>query len=105
MAWLVLFLAGLCEIGFTTCLRFADNFRNLPWTAGFLVFASASFFLLDQAAKAIPLGTAYAVWVGIGAAGTLIVGVATGQEALGLARLMLLVLLVGSIIGLKLTHP
>lgn len=104
MAWIYLLLAGACEIGFTTCLRYADGFRNIPWSLGFIVFATTSFLLLDRAAKTIPLGTAYAVWVGIGAAGTLLVGVATGQETLGLARLLLISGLVACIIGLKLTH-
>lgn len=104
MAWLLLLLAGICEVGFTTCLRFAENFRNLPWTAGFFLFAATSFWLLDRAAKEIPLGTAYAVWVGIGAAGTLLVGVATGQETLGLVRLLLIAGLIACIVGLKLAH-
>lgn len=104
MAWVLLLLAGICEVGFTTCLRFAEGFRNLPWSLGFVAFATASFLLLDRAAKTIPLGTAYAIWVGIGAAGTLIVGVATGQETLGLVRLMLLAGLIACIIGLKLAH-
>ena len=75
MAWLPLLAAGAFEIGFTTCMRYSDSFRNWPWTAGFMVCAFASFTLLDKAARTIPLGTAYAVWVGIGAAGTLLVGV------------------------------
>lgn len=103
MAWLLLIGAGLFEIGFTTCLRYADGFRHLGWSAGFMACAYASFALLDQATRTIPLGTAYAVWVGIGAVGTLAVGVVTGAETLGVARLLLVLLLVGCIVGLKLT--
>ncbi|RVT43921.1 DMT family transporter [Sphingobium algorifonticola] len=103
MAWLMLLGAGLFEVGFTTCLRYADGFRHLGWSAGFLVCAFISFSLLDQAARTIPLGTAYAIWVGIGAVGTLLVGVATGAESLGIVRLGLILLLVACIVGLKLT--
>ena len=103
MAWLLLLAAGAFEVGFTTCLRYADGFRNIAWSLGFLACAFASFTLLDMSAKTIPLGTAYAVWVGIGAVGTLLVGVWTGEEALGAARLLLVVGLVSCIVGLKLT--
>ena len=102
MAWFLLIGAGLFEVGFTTCLRYADGFRHWGWSAGFLVCAMASFSLLDQAAKTIPLGTAYAVWVGIGAVGTLLAGVALGEESLGLARGVLIGGLVACVIGLKL---
>ena len=76
MAWLLLILGGLFEVGFTTALRFVDNFRNLPWTLAFLVSVTASMLLLQVAARTIPMGTAYAVWGGIGAVGTVIVGMA-----------------------------
>ena len=75
MAWLPLILGGLFEVGFTTCLRFVDGFRNLPWTLGFLVSVTLSMGLLERAARDIPMGTAYAVWGGIGAAGTVLVGI------------------------------
>lgn len=104
MAWLSLLGAGLFEVGFTTCLRYADGFRNWAWSAGFLLCAILSFTLLDKAIRTIPLGTAYAVWVGIGAAGTLLVGVASGQETLGVARMLLVAGLIACVVGLKLTH-
>jgi len=103
MAWLLLLAAGVFEIGFTTCMRNADSFRHVGWTAGFFACAWLSFTLLDKAAKTIPLGTAYAVWVGIGAVGTLAVGVITQEETLGLVRLALVLGLVACIAGLKLT--
>ena len=74
MAWALLVLGGLFEIGFTTCLRFVDDFRNLPWTLGFLVSVALSMSLLQIASRSIPMGTAYAVWGGIGALGTVLVG-------------------------------
>lgn len=105
MAWAVLLLAGLFEVGFTTCLRLSDGFRHPWWSAGFFLSAGLSFFLLERAQRVIPLGTAYAIWVGIGAAGTAIVGIWLFREPLETARLVLLAVLVGSIIGLKLVSP
>ena len=66
MAWFWLILGGLFEVGFTTSLRFVDGFRNLPWTLAFLVSVAISMALLELAARTIPMGTAYAVWGGIG---------------------------------------
>lgn len=104
MAWILLVLAGLFEVGFTTCLRYADGFKNIGWNTGFFVCAFLSFTLLEKASKAIPLGTSYAVWVGIGAVGTVLVGVATGEETISVVRILLLLGLVACIIGLKLAH-
>jgi quaternary ammonium compound-resistance protein SugE len=103
MAWLLLILGGLFEIGFTTCLRFVDGFRNLPWTLGFLVSATLSMLLLEYAARTIPMGTAYAVWGGIGAAGTVLVGIWWFAEPVTSIRLLLLLALIGCIVGLRLT--
>ncbi len=102
MAWMWLVLGGLFEVGFTTCLRYADGFRNVPWTIGFLVSVTLSMGLLELASRSIPLGTAYAVWAGIGAVGTVIVGIAFYQEPANALRLALIATLIGSIIGLKL---
>lgn len=105
MAWGILILAGLFEVGFTTCLRLSDGFRHPWWTAGFFVTAGLSFFLLERAQRAIPLGTAYAVWVGIGAAGTVLVGIWLFKEPATAVRLGLIAVLVLTIIGLKLVSP
>jgi quaternary ammonium compound-resistance protein SugE len=102
MAWLALVIGGLFEVGFTTSLRFVDGFRNVPWVAAFLVAVSLSMGLLEYAGRTIPLGTAYAVWAGIGAAGTAVVGIAFFGEVASLPRLLLLAGLIGCIIGLKL---
>ncbi|MFZ4111433.1 MAG: DMT family transporter [Polymorphobacter sp.] len=102
MAWIALIVGGLCEIGFTTSLRFVDGFRNLPWVLAFLVAVTLSMGLLEYAGRSIPLGTAYAVWAGIGAAGTAIVGIALFGESASLPRLLLLTGLIGCIIGLEL---
>ena len=102
MAWFLLILGGLFEVGFTTALRFVDNFRNLPWTLAFLVSVTASMLLLQVAARTIPMGTAYAVWGGIGAVGTVIVGMAFFDEPATLVRLLLILAIVAAIAGLKL---
>ncbi|MES1974176.1 MAG: multidrug efflux SMR transporter [Pseudomonadota bacterium] len=103
MAWLLLVIGGLFEIGFTTCLRHVDGFRNLPWTLGFLGSVSLSMGLLEVAARSIPMGTAYIVWGGIGALGTVVVGIAWYGESAGLVRLLLMLGVVACIAGLKLT--
>ena len=102
MAWLLLILGGLFEVGFTTALRFVDGFRNLPWTLAFLGTVTLSMGLLEVAARSIPLGTAYAVWGGIGAVGTVIVGMAFFDEPATLIRLLLILVIVAAIAGLKL---
>jgi quaternary ammonium compound-resistance protein SugE len=104
MAWVWLILGGLFEVGFTTCLRFVDGFRNLPWTAGFIASVTLSMGLLEMAARSIPLGTAYAVWTGIGAIGTVLVGMIWFQEPATTVRLLLIAGLIGCVVGLKLVH-
>jgi quaternary ammonium compound-resistance protein SugE len=102
MAWMWLLLGGLGEVGFTTCLRFVDGFRNIGWTLGFLASVTLSMGLLELASRSIPMGTAYAVWGGIGALGTVMVGVLWFGEPFGSVRLLLILGLVGCIAGLRL---
>jgi len=104
MAWVLLVLGGLFEVGFTTNLRFVEGFRNVPWTLAFLASIALSMVLLEAAARSIPMGTAYAVWAGIGALGTVAVGIFFFGEPLGLARSLLILGLVACIVGLKLVH-
>jgi len=101
MAWIVLVIAGLFEVGFTTCLKMSDNFTNWKWGVGFFICITLSFVLLNQAIKSIPMGTAYAVWTGIGAVGTVIVGILFYKEPADFWRLLFIFLLIGSILGLK----
>ena len=103
MAWVLLILGGLFEIGFTTALRFVEGFRNLPWTLAFLGSVTMSMGLLEIAARTIPMGTAYAVWGGIGAVGTVIVGMALFDEPATTIRLLLILAIVAAIAALKLT--
>src|SRR3569623_2148399 len=102
MAWLLLVLGGCFEVGFTTCLRFVDGFRNVPWTLGFLASVTLSMGLLEFASRTIPMGTAYAVWGGIGAAGTVIVGILWFQEPSSLVRILLIFGIVAAIAALQL---
>lgn len=102
MAWIYLVLGGLFEVGFTTCLRHVDGLKAPWWLLGFLVSVTLSMGLLWLASRTLPMGLAYAVWAGIGAAGSVLVGILLYGELLETARLMLLALLIGSIIGLKL---
>lgn len=102
MAWLLLILGGFFEIGFTTSLRFVDGFRNIPWTIAFLVSVAISMALLEIASRSIPMGTAYAVWGGIGAVGTVIVGLAWFGEPASTVRVLLILVIVAAIAGLRL---
>lgn len=103
MTWFWLILGGLFEVGFTTSLRHVEGFRNLPWTIAFLVSVTLSMGMLEYAARTIPMGTAYAVWGGIGAVGTVMVGMAFYSEPTTTLRLLLILAIVGCIAALKLT--
>ena len=102
MPWVILIVAGLFEVGFTSCLKLSNSFSRLLPSVGFLVFSILSFWLLTRAVATIPLGTAYAVWTGIGACGTVIVGMLFFGDPVSATRVLFLGLIVGSIIGLKL---
>ncbi|WP_276134314.1 DMT family transporter [Polluticoccus soli] len=102
MNWFVLILAGLFEVGFTTCLKFSNNFKNMYWGVGFFICITVSFILLNKAIQTIPIGTAYAVWTGIGAVGTAIIGIMFFNESAEFWRVLFIFTLIASIIGLKL---
>ena len=105
MAWTFLLCAGLLEIGFTSALRLSEGFTRLGPSLAFFTCAALSFLSLQKATEEIPLGTAYAVWVGIGAAGTLLVGIALFNEPVSVPRFVFLGTLIASIIGLRLVSP
>jgi quaternary ammonium compound-resistance protein SugE len=100
--WAYLVLAGVMEIGFTTCLKLAGTFTKLWPSLAFMVCALSSLGLLTLALKTIPLGTAYAVWTGIGAFGTAVVGMVFYGDPHDIYRLFFLTMLIVSIIGLRL---
>lgn len=101
MAWFYLIIAGFFEVGFTTSLKLSNNFTNRWWALMFFLSISLSFYFLNKAAQVIPMGTAYAVWTGIGAVGTVIVGIILFKEPSDFWRLFFIFLLIGSILGLK----
>ena len=104
MNWLILIVAGLFEVAFAYCLGKAKTATGSGvyfWYAGFLASLSISMGLLIKATQTLPIGTAYAVWTGIGAAGTALVGIFIFKEPAPVLRLVFLTTLIGSIIGLK----
>ncbi|WP_341631507.1 DMT family transporter [Sphingomonas agri] len=102
MPWLFLIVGGLFEVGFTTSLRFVEGFRNVPWTLAFLGSVTISMGLLELASRSIAMGTAYAVWGGIGAVGTVLVGILWFQEPASTVRLLLILAIVAAIAALRL---
>jgi len=103
MAWIHLFVAGLLEILWAISLKYTNGFSRL-WPSALTVAGMiASFYFLAQALKTIPVGTGYAVWTGIGAAGTAILGIVLFDESPALARMACIGLIVAGIVGLRLT--
>ena len=103
MAWLLLFSAGLAEIVFALSLKYNQGFTKLWPSIVTMVSGGGSFYLLMLAIKTLPLGTAYAVWTGMGAVGVALLGIFLFKESADLYRILSLVLVVGGIIGLKIT--
>lgn len=101
MAWNYLLLAGLFELFFTTSLKLSDQFTRPVPTLLTILFGGISFWLLSKAMQTIPLGTAYAVWTGIGAFGTAVIGILYFKDPLTFWRAFFLCTLIGSIAGLK----
>lgn len=104
MHWLILVLAGLLEIGWAIGLKYTEGFTKLWPTVGTVLSLLASFLLLGVAMRALPVGTAYAVWVGIGAVGTAILGIVLFNESTEILKLASLGLICAGIVGLKLAH-
>jgi len=105
MNWFILIVAGLCEVGFTYCLGRAKSVNGLAWwewMGGFIVFSFASMWLLAKVTQSIPIGTAYPVWTGIGAVGTVLIGIIFFNEPTTFWRLFFITTLIISIVGLKL---
>ncbi len=100
--WTALFVAGCFEVGFTSFLKLSDGFSRPVYVVLFVITAALSFAALSMAVRTIPLGTAYAVWTGIGAFGTAIVGMVFFKDPASLSRIFFLSTLILSIIGLKL---
>lgn len=103
MHWIYLLLAGMFEIGFAIGLKYTDGFTRLWASAGTVTAATISLWLLTQALKVIPIGTAYAIWTGIGALGVASLGIALFGESTAAPRLLCIALIVAGVVGLKLT--
>ncbi len=104
MNWILLIIGGLFEVGFTTCLgkaKDATGTASILWQVGFFICLAISMSLLYKASQTLPLGTAYAVWTGIGAVGTVIIGIIFFKEPADFWRLFFIITLIASIVGLK----
>lgn len=104
MNWITLIIAGLFEVGFATCLgkiKARNGTNSFPWFIGFLLCLSLSMYLLYKATQSLPIGTAYAVWTGVGAAGTALVGIFLFKEPVEFWRLFFIFSLIASVIGLR----
>ena len=105
MAWAILVVAGLFEVGWAIGLKYTDGFTR-PWPTTWTVMAMViSLWLLGIAMKSLPVGTAYAVWVGVGAVGTVILGIVLFDEPANAARVISVALIIAGIVGLKLSTP
>ncbi len=108
MNWFLLIVAGCFEVAFATCLgkaRETTGYASFGWYIGFLVTLTASMLLLIKVTQTLPLGTAYAVWTGIGAVGTALIGIWIFKEPATFWRIFFLFTLIGSIVGLKMVSP
>ncbi len=105
MGWLYLLAAGILEIAFSSFLKLSDGFTRPVWTVATFVFGAGSFLVLNLAVRTIALGTAYAVWTGIGAFGTAVIGIMAFQDPVTPERILFLGLIIGAIVGLKFVSP
>ena len=101
-AWIILILAGLLEIVWALCIKYSDGCQHVGWTAAGLTLAVVSIVILAQTMRHLPASTAYAVWAGVGAAGTAIVGMVFLSESASLLKIISLVFIIFGIVGLRL---
>lgn len=104
VAWFLLLCAGLAEIVFALSLKYNQGFTRLWPSLMTIVFGAASFYLLMLSIRTLPLGTAYAVWTGMGAVGVAVIGIVLFKESAEVSRLFSIILVVVGLVGLKLTH-
>jgi len=102
MSWIVLIGAGLMEVLMVVALKNSDSFKNKKWTVIWFALSMMSLFLLSVAIRSLPLGTAYSVWTGIGAMGSVIVGIIFYKDSFNLKKVFLITLIITAIVGLKL---
>ena len=107
MNWVMLIIAGLCETGFAYCLgkgNLATGGKAAMWYAAFVLLCTLSMVLPTKATKTIPLGTAYPIWTGIGAVGTVLIGIFIFREPVSFWRIFFIFTLIASVVGLKIVH-
>ncbi|SDI01582.1 quaternary ammonium compound-resistance protein SugE [Sinosporangium album] len=102
MAWFVLIVAGLFEVAMAYSLKMSDGFSELWWSVGFFVFAVLSFGLLAFALKSLEVGTAYAVWTGIGAVGTATLGILLLNDSVSVVKIISILAILAGVVGLNL---
>lgn len=105
MAWLILFIAGLFEAGWAIGLKYSEGFTRLWPTLWTVLAMTASLWLLGIAMKSLPVGTAYSIWVGVGAVGTVILGIMLFDEPTNAPRLISVAIIIAGIVGLKFATP
>lgn len=103
MAWLFLFIAGICEMAFVVTMKLSNGFKNLKFSILTILFMAISLFLLSHALKTIPIGTGYAIWTGIGAVGSVVMGMILFKERKSAMKLLFINMIIAGVIGLKLT--
>jgi len=103
LAWIYLLIAGLLEPCWAISLKQSNRFRNIPWTVSTVVFLAGSLYLLSLSMVTLPVGTAYAVWTGIGAVGTLLAGIVIFKETTATIRMFFALLIIVGIVGLQIT--
>jgi|SRR5690606_10485024 len=105
VAWIALVIAGLLEVGWATAMKLSDGFSRLGPSIATIVLMILSFGMLSYSMRSLPLGTAYTVWTGIGAIGSVLVGIVVMGESKDPVRLLCLLLILSGIVGLKLASP
>jgi quaternary ammonium compound-resistance protein SugE len=105
MAWILLLIAGMGEVGFVIFMKLSNNFKKLNYSILCIISGWISFYLLSKALEVIPVGTGYTIWTGIGAAGSVIIGMLFFNESRQWLRLFFITLVFVSVIGLKIIAP
>ncbi|UII56195.1 multidrug efflux SMR transporter [Cytobacillus spongiae] len=101
MAWIYLIIAGFGEVGFVLCMKLSEGFSRIPYTILTIISGFFSFYFLSMALLVIPIGTGYAIWTGIGAAGSVIIGMIFFKESKDWKRLLFISMIISGVVGLK----
>lgn len=102
ISWVLLFIGGLCEVGFVTMMKLSDGFKRLNYSLLTVLFMILSFYSLSLALKSLPIGVGYAIWAGIGAVGSVLVGIFFFKESRELIKVLFISMIIMGIVGLKL---